>query len=70
VAPLLYIAVALRGTPEHVAGIRRSRFIVAINDDPRAPIFEHADRYQVADHAEAVPALIDAIKRRLATTPA
>jgi electron transfer flavoprotein alpha subunit len=66
VSPLLYVAVALRGAPEHVAGMRRSGFVVAINNDPGAPIFEHADLCQVADHAEAVPALIDSIRRRLA----
>jgi electron transfer flavoprotein alpha subunit len=57
IAPLLYIAVALRGAPVHVAGIRRAGFVVAINNDPEAPIFKHADRYQVADYAKAVPAL-------------
>jgi len=67
IAPLLYIAVAIRGTPEHVAGIRRAGFVVAINNDPKAPIFEHADRCQVADYAAAVPALAAAVKRRLGT---
>jgi len=67
IAPLLYIAVAIRGTVEHVAGIRHAGFVVAINNDPKAPIFKHADRCQVADYAEAVPALTAAVKRRLGT---
>jgi electron transfer flavoprotein alpha subunit len=48
-----------------VAGIRRAGFVVAINSDPKAPILEHADRCQVADYAEAVPALTAAVKRRV-----
>jgi electron transfer flavoprotein alpha subunit len=64
IAPALYVAVALRGAPEHVVGIRRAGFVVAINNNPKAPIFRHADRGIVADYAEAVPLLVAALRRR------
>jgi electron transfer flavoprotein alpha subunit len=64
IAPRLYVAVAVRGAPEHVVGFRRAGFVVAINSNPKAPIFQHADRGIVADYAAAVPALITALKRR------
>jgi electron transfer flavoprotein alpha subunit len=64
IAPALYIAVALRGAPEHVVGVRRAGFVVAINNNPKAPIFRHADRGIVADYAEAVPLLAAALGRR------
>ncbi len=64
--PRLYIAIGVRGAPNHTCGLKRAQTIVAINNDADALIFERANIGLVADWQAILPALQDSFLRRLA----
>ncbi len=65
VRPRLYIGVGISGMSHHVVGMDESEFVVAINTDPKAAIFEFADLAIVGDYREIIPLLLDELRGRV-----
>ena len=66
VAPSLYLAVAIRGASQHMAGISEARVIAAINLDPEAPIFRHCRFGIVEDYRKVLPLLQRRLTEKMA----
>ena len=62
VKPAVYIAVGVSGAPQHVVGISGAGYVIAINKDPNAPIFQLADLGIVGDALTVLPAVIEGLK--------
>ena len=62
-SPDLYIACGISGATQHIAGCKGAKKLLAINADPEAPIFTHADYAVIGDLHEIVPAITAELRR-------
>ena len=69
VTPRLYLALGISGSMHHVGGIKDSRRIIAVNNDPKAPIFANSDEGFVADLGDILPRLLARAKNRAGGAP-
>ncbi len=64
IRPKLYIGIGISGVIQHVVGIQDAKMIIAINNDPKAAIFQTADLGVVSDFRKVLPLLIEELKKK------
>ena len=62
--PRLYLTLGISGAPEHIEGMKSAETIVAVNTDPKAPVFEYAHYGVVADILTFMPRLAEQLRKR------